>query len=36
MLKDHAFWFGIGTGFVITYLYHRIAGIPSNAPAKGA
>jgi hypothetical protein len=34
MLSDSRFWFGVVAGLGGLYLYHRIKGVPSNAPGS--
>lgn len=36
MLRSREFWFGVIVGVGLTYVYHRFAGIPTNAPVKPA
>jgi hypothetical protein len=36
MLRDKTFWVGVIAGVALTYVYHRFAGIPTNAPVKPA
>lgn len=36
MFTSKEFLLGVLAGFAITYAYHRVKGIPSNAPAKSA
>jgi|GEM_PF-6660799 hypothetical protein len=34
MLSDHRFWLGVAFGLGGLYVYHRIKGVPSNAPGS--
>jgi hypothetical protein len=34
MLSDTRFWIGVAAGLGGLYLYHRIKGVPSNAPGS--
>ena len=34
MLSDSRFWVGVLVGWGSIYLYHRVKGIPSNAPGS--
>jgi hypothetical protein len=34
MLSDSRFWFGVVAGLAGLYVYHRIKGVPSNAPGS--
>lgn len=34
MLTDSRFWIGVAVGMVGVYVYHRVKGIPSNAPGS--
>jgi hypothetical protein len=38
MLSDTRFWAGVAAGLIGLYVYHRVKGVPSNAPGsnKGA
>jgi len=36
MLRSHEFWLGVVAGLVGLYIYHRVAGVNTNAPVKPA
>lgn len=36
VLTDTRFLMGVGAGLLGLYVYHRIKGVPTNAPTKRA
>ena len=34
MFTDRRFWFGVAFGLGGLYLFHRVKGVPSNAPGS--